>query len=77
MVIDDVGRVAACRTRLKHWATVFCFISFVASSIPSSAGAKQNGLQGKIVHMTWPEALASVTNKYLHPQLVPVGGAHY
>ena len=44
----------ACRKRLKHWVTVFCFISsFIASSILLSAtGAEQNGLQGKIVDMT-------------------------
>ena len=47
-------RKDACRKRLKHWATVFCFIpSFIASSIPWGAtGDKQNGLQGNIVDMT-------------------------
>ena len=47
-------RKVACRKRLKHWATVFYFIpSFIASSILLSAtGAKQSGLQGKIVDMT-------------------------
>ena len=46
-------RKDACRTRLRHWATALSFIpSFIASSISLSAiGAKQNGLQGKIVDM--------------------------
>ena len=48
------ARKDACRKRLKHWATVFCFIpSFIASSILlSTTGARQNGLQEKIVDMT-------------------------
>ena len=75
MIINDDGRVAsaAYRKRLKHWATVFCFIpSFIASSIPLSAtGAKQNGLQGKIVDMTLKHALAC------HPQPLSAGSAHY
>ena len=45
VIINDVGRVAsaACRKRLRYWATVFCFtLSFINPS--SAIGTKQNGL---------------------------------